>query len=665
MEGYWYWIELTGFDRTAEDYGVGDFMSRTSGKAEGVSFLFADLDFVNLHDGITGKTLSPSVCSYGGLPYGEERPRQPWKDTELKGLTEELKRHGVKVLFSFFNTFTYQSDDGKFMIGEFCNNHHEIWDRYRNGEEVYGVNVLKNLSDGTPYSEYLFAKINEVIKDYGFDGVHLADGISTARLSVMNGDFSDDLAGRFVTEKGIKELKAVTHGKRDYAARRKIIIEKYYAEYLDYLTGRWAEYYRRAFEVINGIIIFNNAWTCDPFESYYRYGFDYNAVKSEKAYAMMVEEVSPTRPILSKEDNAGYDSTEKDCAMYHYKHYLMQLSNKINSPDTKLVALTPVRDTAEQWDIIRHSPMELQRALVRRNHAFIYRNGLKKCISAPFFCLSSAVPKNDWDWLNSNVDGTDTGDVEKALGYTVLYSRSSLKEEIKNYVLTKDYSSSELNLRLLMGGLDIGSMTDFENVLNISTPVLVTDYDFLSEQEKNIVKKIKAPLVVVGKKTQDVDGYRISAVYDFVLVNVKPYEGIEEDAEKLLSFAKVKMAKGVEDDMGGIWTCPLKYNTLPEEYFRCAAKIISKAANLAECSDNAHLSAFRLSNGKYRYIISNDAYKYNLVTVTHNKKIKNTVSKLKYHGYKVPVNDEKFTDRVPPRGVCVDEVEEVCNNAVE
>ena len=129
----WYWIELIGFDVNSADYGVGDFLARTGGRVEGVSFLFSNIDFINTHEGVTGKYLTPCECSYGAHPYNEERARQEWKDTDLKGLIAQLHSRGVKVVFSCFNSFTYGLD-GKMQTGAFCSNHREIWDRNKNGD---------------------------------------------------------------------------------------------------------------------------------------------------------------------------------------------------------------------------------------------------------------------------------------------------------------------------------------------------------------------------------------------------------------------------------------------------------------------------------------------------------------------------------------------------
>ena len=86
MQKNWYWIELIGFDCDEKDFGVGHFFEVTSGNIEGITFLFSNIDFVNLHDGITGKALQPCDCSYGATLYSEERKRQPWTDVQLKGL---------------------------------------------------------------------------------------------------------------------------------------------------------------------------------------------------------------------------------------------------------------------------------------------------------------------------------------------------------------------------------------------------------------------------------------------------------------------------------------------------------------------------------------------------------------------------------------------------
>ncbi len=657
MKENWYWIELIGFDRTQGDFGVKAFVDNVSGRIEGISFLFSDIDFVNLHDGITGKTLRPCDCSYGGLPCSEERNRQAWTDEELKGLVACLHEYGIKVLFSFFNTFTYGNDCGQMEIGAFCGAHKEIWYLDKNGNESFGVNVLKTLKDGTMYEDFLFAQIERVRRDYGFDGVHLADGISTARPSVLNGDFSDDIVGQFLKyDMGIKNIPAVVKTKKEYRERRAQIVEHYYFEFITFLSRRWAAYYKKAHQRIGGMMIFNNAWTCDPFDSLYRYGFDYNLIETEKSSAMMMEEVSATRPILSKADNGGYKNTEKDILGYHYKYMLTQMSLKAALPRLKILPLTPVKDTAEQWDLLRHNPMELTRAIYRRNNTYIYRDGLKKCVGAPFFCLSNGLKKSDWDWLNDTYEASARPSIDAVCGYTALFSKTRMYAELKEYIRTKEYPSNELNYQLSIQGLDIGCMAEAAELWKINTPILVTNYHLLDEKEKEIVKKIKAPLVVLGKNVDF--GTRFSAYYDIALNNMTGYEGIEKDFERLKKYAVPAKATKGEAPLGGLWTCPLSYRRLPDPYFRVLAEILSKAAGLFLPREKVHLTKQKISDGAYRYLISNDTYGYVLPELRHGSPIKNALSVTKYKGYKVYVEGDAFVDRVPPRGMSIVELEE-------
>lgn len=71
-----------------------------------------------------------------------------------------------------------------------------------------------------------------------------------------------------------------------------------------------------------------------------------------------------------------------------------------------------------------------------------------------------------------------------------------------------------------------------------------------------------------------------------------------------------------------------------------------------------HLTKQKISDGAYRYLISNDTYGYVLPELRHGSPIKNALSVTKYKGYKVYVEGDAFVDRVPPRGMSIVELEE-------
>ena len=648
----WYWIELIGFDVNSEDLGVNCFLEKIQGRIEGISLLFSNIDFVNTHEGVTGKYLTPCECSYGAHPYNEERARQEWKDTDLKRLVALFHEHRVKVIFSCFNTFTWGLN-GIMHMGDFCMRHREIWDCNRFGDYVFGVNVLKHLKSGELYEDYLFSQLNRVIQDYGFDGVHIADGVSTARQSVQNGDFSDDILGQFA-QTGKYSFVRVAKTKALYRSRRKYILENCYEQFVTFLSDRWASYYNKLFATVKGIILFNHCWTLDPFEALYRYGFDYAKIGAERAFGVMIEEISATRPILSKEDNAGYESTLQDRDGYHYKYMLMQMANRIAMPGARLLPLTPIKDDAEQWDILRHNPMELQRGLARRCNLFVYNGNLRLCMDEPFFCTCDAVPKHDWDWLFCIYDACGGVTPESICGYTALYSQARLYQELREYIRTKNYTSQEIHFELLQNGLDIGSMAQAMDAAKIKSPLLLVHYDLLTKEERAAVDESTAPIVILGETVAR--GTKLNAGISITLRNVSVYEGIEKDLAAARKAHILRRAR--RDNMGGLWTSPLPYNRYSAGYFTLLAKILSKLVGLSVPKAGIHIMKLRLEEGKYRYLVSNDRYFYALPHVVHGKEIGAAVSLLKYRGYPVYVDGCELIDRVPPRGIAVLDIQE-------
>ncbi len=649
----WYWIELIGFDREAPDYGVGHFFDVTSSKIEGISFLFSDVDFVNLHDGITGKTLRPCDCAYYGLPCSEERDRQPWKDTELKGLIAELHKRGVKVTFAFFDMFYYPSDEGVLMLGEYCTQHEELWYTRKNGESFYGLNVLKRFKDGSYYEDFMFDQINRIIDDYGFDGVQLADGISSSRLCNQGGDFSDDMIDQFLAHSPHICLQET-----DYVARREEIIRSCYYEYLTFLSDRWGTFYEKLHNKVKGIIFLNQAWTCNPFEAIYRYGIDYGKIQSEKAYGIMLEDVSPNLPIYSKRDNNGYESTQEDCIGYHYKFMLMQMTMKAYLPETNLMALTPVKDTTEQWDVLRHSPMELTANIVRRKNTFVYHNGYKVCVNHPVFCLSNGLSKSDWQWIHKQLDDADFELPESVCGYTVLVSKEGMYAELKRYIQDRSYSSFEFQYQLLLNGLDIGCGANIAQVGNIKTPLLITNFHLLPQKEQDKITSSTAPMVIMSETPVSLEGYSIHAHYYYLFRNMDVYPEFNEDVKELQQLSVLTKAENWEDDMDGYWTCPLRYSSLPKEYFVCLSRILTKTAGLKAVEEGAHVTTHKRKGNQYRYFLRNDTYHYHLPKTECFGQVENAVSVLKYKGYQVKKNGNSFVDRIPPRGMTVVETTE-------
>ena len=359
----WYWIELIGFDNEASDFGVDAFLSRNV-TTTGVSLLFSHVDFLFASD---GEALPPTACSYCCHEYNSERRRQAWTTEQLRGLVSALKERGIKVFFSCFD-MTKSITDTEWLCFR------------QNGAAGRTIYPIKRIGSKYVYDEIIDG-ISRAIDFYGFDGFQLADGLSSNRYSIENSDFSLSLCA----DSGINiPSELMTCGTDTYTARRGWILKNARLEWTRFISERWAALYDKLFEKIKKPIMFNNAWTRDSFEALYRYGLDYRKCHADKAFAVMVEENSATRAITAACDEGDVEFSLSHRKSFTYEYALMQQDIRIVTGGLKQISLTPISDTLEQWDALRHCPTELMRSIVRRYNNFVFRGGrFEVCSDAP------------------------------------------------------------------------------------------------------------------------------------------------------------------------------------------------------------------------------------------------------------------------------------------
>ena len=182
------WIELIGFDKDADDFGVNEYFKTTGFIPDSVSLHLTSINFVNTHKGMESEyILPPYACSYAGHPQNDLRWRQDWTNYDLRSLIKELKKHGVKVFASFFDLVTDDSE-------EFCKLYPEVFSCSTTPDSPdKSILMIKRFKDGSFYEDFLMNMLIKTVNDYGFDGVQLAVGISCPRNAIWFADFSDDI----------------------------------------------------------------------------------------------------------------------------------------------------------------------------------------------------------------------------------------------------------------------------------------------------------------------------------------------------------------------------------------------------------------------------------------------------------------------------------------
>lgn len=624
----WYWIELIGFDNTQPDFGVEAFLSRNV-TTTGVSLLFSHIDFLFEQ----GRELLPdTACSYCGHEYNRERRRQAWTAMQLRGLVDSLKKRGIKVFFSSFDMTKSITDPA--------------WLCYRgNGTVGRVVSPIKRIGDRYVGDE-IIDRINQAFDFYGFDGLHLADGLSSNRYSIENGDFSLS----FCADSGIEiPVELMSEGERSYAERRAWILKNARLRWTRYLCDLWAAFYDKVFEKIKKPILFNNAWARDGFEALYRYGIDYRRCHAEQAFAMMVEENSATRAITAACDEGNVKFPLSHRKRFPYEYALMQQDLRIATKGLKQISLSPISDTLEQWDALRHCPTELMRSIVRRYNNFVFRNGcFEVCSDAPLYCLADAIPVADWNWL-AMVEGYRIPAPDRVCGFAAVNNPDAWDRELEAFCREKCYFGSALLNELVVNGLNLGVQLPLSEVDGFcaASCLVVTDLNAYTEEQKRQLAKAKLPICVIG---EDVSlPLACSARYDGEYISVAMYhaDGIEVDFQTLKPLDRVISAEGSAH--GEIWTEPLSYRRVDECFFAELSRILNRIFS-QDASEDREVKVTSFVCGTEKYILlSNDEYTYNVCTVHTASRITGAEALMKDRSYRVEINENSFTVRIPPR----------------
>ena len=631
----WYWVELIGFDNTSPDYGVSAYLSRNQ-STTGVSLLFAHIDFLFAQE---NEALAPTACSYGGHEYNRERRRQDWTKTQLKGLIKELQAHGVKVFFSCFDMTDTITDPAWLCYG-------------RKGKAQRLVYVLKRLEKGT-VGDVVIERLRAVLDEYSFDGLQLADGLSSNRPSIENGDFSVP----FCRQSGISIPKKFWgEDAEGYIARREWILKNKRMEWINFIADAWADFYGKLFDAVQKPIMFNIAWTRGPFEALYRYGLDYGRCQLDRAFAVMIEENSATRSITAPEDEGGVEFSLAYRDRFPYEYALMQQQIKLHTGGLPQISLMPISDTQEQWDALRHCPTELTRAIVRRYNNFVWKNGkFIPCCDAPHYCLSDGIPAEDWKWL-ARQESYRLPPVDFVDGFVGVYNPDALYRDVEQFCKKRRYFGAALQEELIMGGLCVGAQISLADVPRFDRAkcLLVTDLNAYTPEQKAALASAKLPILAVG---EDVElPIESSTRYTGKYLSVALYNTSAAPDFSALA-AKERRIRKTPTRHGEIWTEPLSMYRVHADFFAVLARVLGEVFATARTVPSVKLTAYRCGEEKY-VMLSNDLHTYNLPTVHTAAPVKSAVALMKDKGYTVRCKENSFTVRIPPRCVEIVKVEE-------
>lgn len=650
----WMWIELIGFDHRLPDCGVGAFLDNCGFVPQGLSFLITSPDFVHTHAGLDQEVVfPPDYCSYAGKPYNCERQRQAWTNWQFKGLIEALQGHGIKVYFAVFNLFAYQID-GKPYRSPWCDCHPELREFTRDGVAADCLNPLKRFADGRYYEDVFVENLAAILRDYGFDGYHLADGYSSPRQPIWLADYSADMVAQFVAATGVELPFAVTG---DDPAQTRVRADHVWNHH----RREWCEFYARRFgtfvakvcRVVHGLggeVCYNNAWTRDPFEAYYRYGIDYRRIARAGVDRFMVETVGAGVSI-------GAESGFRADLRFELNFMLAQL--KACLPEMPLLCLNGTGDTTESWDLLNHAPAVSEREIYTLGHMFIQDGtGLHHASSGPFVCLADGITGPQWRWLRQNWLTAYECNPRRVLGATVLWSEAALDREFDDYLaerlLTRQKLASELQAR----GAPLQVVANSDGLAVARGCLLVPRPELLPPRElQAVLDYAYGPVMLIGR--QDVELPPADLAFaegpgPNQLACRVYHVGCSLAVPELIPAAQSVLPPVMPDPRNYLYG--MFFRPASEAFLQACADVLhdlTPAPRLVERKSMLRLLAIEAEDGSVRLLVGNEDHIYVLGRIDLRRPVREVHIASHYPGRPILPDGSFIKVQVPPRGMIV------------
>ncbi len=484
------WIELIGFDNRLEDMGVEHFLEKAGFIPDALVLLIWSSDFVHSYspDASDDTLLGWDCSAYGCRRQSLEHEIQQWTKGEVKTLLANLKKHKIDVYLSFFDQIPHEFQIKRFQIPEtpklWVNDHKEILFTTEKGIIAPNICPWKRLADGSYYEDFLLSKLIPCLEEYGFDGLHGADGYAHQRFTISRGDFSDDIIEQ-------AQIPCEAHCDGD--------VEKIQARAKDILLNhrkQWTEFHRqrhaKSWKHVSGELrkngkklIMNSYWTRDPFEALFRYGEDFALLAELDLEALILE--APVADELStwhSQDVRGL-----------YKLVASLLRIRAILPEVPIWHMNTLRDVLENYNIVQEFPALMEAGTEMLQHALLYHN--KKwsySLSGLLSCLSDGLTRDNWNWVRAMWDFVlDKGEISAYSGAVAVFSQSMLERELDAYLEERFTSSWHLHCLLLGSGAPLNAIVPLSEVLTLpgNTPLVVLNSRFLSSEERAVLQQHK------------------------------------------------------------------------------------------------------------------------------------------------------------------------------
>ncbi|MBQ6474052.1 MAG: hypothetical protein IJJ33_18830 [Victivallales bacterium] len=498
----WCWIELIGFDNGQSDFGVGDFLARQVKKPQYVVLLASSCEVINAYepDG-EDFTFQPGFCSYMARPYNQERRRQAWRATQLRGLLAELRRCGIRTFLCLFNGIDTKENAfarSLTQYDEWAEAHRELWMKLADGTLSPCICPWKKMADGTAYEDFFATRLEQFLHDFDFAGFMFGDGLNTSRGSLIEAEFSAETIARFEQGHGI----SIPAG--DTVQQAEFILAHHRWKWCQFLTSCQSSFLKKTAAAVHRadkLLACLSAWCKDPMEAIWRYATDYRVLRECDLYALVVESSAGTVELEGW--NEGEDTTMLD------RNRATLLCLKAALPNTKLIQLHCVKDDQEQYCVLRHAPSMLATEIMGLATMMFADTG-KNCVEGVESCLSDGISAHEWKVMDETWDMAFTLPRGKPESPLLVWHPKAMDRELEEYSRHRRCDTNTTLSHLIANGLPLawsGTVAGADRESDIS--LLIVHPAFWPEEELKRLLCRKPPVFLVGIQTDGAFGAEV------------------------------------------------------------------------------------------------------------------------------------------------------------
>lgn len=503
---YLIWSYLRCFDHDKEDFGVAEYLERVGTKPYGIAGLVYHPDFVHLHRGMEEEfSVPPQMFGYRGDPrrLPEETYRKyTWTNYQIKGLVDELHKHGVKFYLSIFGTY-YKDVLHKEWLGE----HKELLMTTIDGREEHLV-ALKRLKDGTYYEDFFIEKITQTLTDYGMDGVHLGDAFCPLSEGLALGDYSTDMTEQFTDYMNINLPDEIASTMGDDSLEALNIRQKYIwgtlrEEWIRFYDKRWTKFYEKICPPIHAIgceVANLGMYISDTLRSMYSMGTNARHI-TDAGVDFLTPNILPTS--VSMNDPVG------TCSYYNHSlfHRFMTMipALKAQAPDAELFHMLGIRDEEEEWDVLYHAPNEFERDLfTAMAYHLVQKDGIKRCISRHFLTIGDSINRGDWDKVNKFANVAYSLKPTEIVSPVLYWSDTANERQLTEHIKTRRASVTMLHGLIQEEGAYCGGSVRSEDAEHFDGILFVPAFDLISDEERAYLVQNKRKVVAIAPAGYDI-----------------------------------------------------------------------------------------------------------------------------------------------------------------